>query len=66
MKMFRCSRSFYVVFLSIGLVLSLLLTGCGGNTKAASNDKSDKYVELVKTGSMELVPNVKLGEAFAA
>lgn len=66
MKMFRCIRSFYVVFLSIGLVLSLLLTGCGGNTKAASNDKSDKYVELVKTGSMELVPNVKLGEAFAA
>ncbi len=66
MKMFRCSRSFYLVFLSIGLVLSLILTGCGGNTKTENNDKSDKYVELVKNGSMEVVPNVKVGEAFAA
>ena len=42
------------IILSI-MLTAMLITGCGSN---------DKYVNLVKTGTMQIAPNVVIGEAF--
>lgn len=56
-----------VLSMLLMITMSLLFTGCSKDSKSADQEKkADKYVELVKNGSMESVPNVKIGEAFAA
>lgn len=42
------------VILSV-LLLATLITGCGS---------SDKYVKLVKNGTLQMAPNIKIGKAF--
>ena len=48
------------------LLLAIFFTGCSKDTTSAPTEKkADQYVEQVKNGSMEIVPNVKVGKAFA-
>jgi len=50
----------------IMLLLAMFFTGCSKeNTFAPAEKKSDQYVEQVKNGSMQIVPDVKVGTAFA-
>ncbi len=45
----------HIVLSVILLTLGLSIMGCGSE---------DKYVRLVKTGSMQMEPNIKIGTAF--
>ena len=45
----------YFGFLLVILMLTAVISGCGSE---------DKYVKLVKSGSLDMAPNVPIGKAF--
>ncbi len=49
----RNIKKTYIVLLVI--ITALALSGCG---------KDDKYVQVVKEGTMYMAPNIKIGKAF--
>ena len=49
------ARGKLLTSLTVFLLTACLLAGCGGD---------DKYVSMVKNGSMDMAPNVKIGKAF--
>ena len=54
--MHRLKQRYLMVFIALLTLSSVMFSGC--------SLLEDKHVTLVKEGTMEIVPNVKIGKAF--
>lgn len=54
--MHRLKQRYLMVFIVLLTLSSVMFSGC--------SLLEDKHVTLVKEGTMEIVPNVKIGKAF--